>query len=451
MSRKNKTNTKLTKPSNAPKRVKNSKAIVPYKPKSNGKDIVVTRARQNLNLKQISQVAPFANNAKENARNAALMMLQPFRAYEMDMKSGLPFTRVPQAVVGLWSRSVTTVTEVAWTGTANTYGMNLQIFPWAQFLFKQAATIDSSGVTTLATTSSDPAYGFMLANASLATVGYQGVRIRNTTAVNSLQGETVIGRGQAKDVADSTYAQQRNRSTAYVHTNADPGVVCEMTYVGNMFNQMGAAGQVVDYEFVAPSASVGDDHLGSMFINTMSNSPQTFDVEVVTYYIFEPFGATSSFWSPSKYCVDLDEVDLKIDEALSKLPLYTSERTCFRDDGIVDSVLGDIATVFKGASIVYDWGRTAVNWIGDAFSSLFGTDLHRAVHAIMYNVPDQNFDEVVALIKRFEHKQDLIDYCLAHQTSSFGRPTQPRIFNEFVDLTPSRPQLPSNTPVLRRS
>lgn len=300
---------------------------------------------------------------------AAVGVLDPFAAFARQYKTGLPFSTESSPAFGFWTRTITRATELPF-GATTQVGINITVNPWNRPLFIVATSLDAAGVAITTTAGSDPQNAFILANFENLCVAYQGVRVRNLTAVMQQAGELCIGNLSNSDATTLNFNDVRASSTTITHANGDPGVIAQCAYVGNQNDQAANPLAVSDYRFSDSSLSQVDLDTRCVAIRTFGNAttPQIFEIEIVTYYLGTPFSIPSQIFAPVRFEVNPIIVNRLIDAAYTKSPQYSIPRNFIKDDGW--------DTVWTGVkAIVTDIGLgligSAASAIGSAFSSLF--------------------------------------------------------------------------------
>lgn len=336
-------------------------------------------------------------SSKALSEMAAVGVLDPFCAYAHQYKTGLPFSTQSNPAFGFWTRSVTRCTELQW-GTTATAGVNLTINPWNRPQFIVGTSLDASGIVVTVNSGSDPQNPFILANFENLCVAYQGVRVRNLTAVLSQSGELTIGNLSNRDATTLSFDQVRASATTITHANGDPGVLAQCAYVGNQNDQANNPLAVSDYRFSDTSFSVVDEDSRCISIRSMGTfaNPQIFEVEIVTYFLGTPFSIPSQIFAPVRYEVNPVYVNRLIDEAYVKAPQYSIPRNFIKDDGWdtlwtgVKAIVSDIGLGLIGS---------AASAIGSAFSSLFSEKkCHLGMKRILLMLPPDAYAPLKKLI-----------------------------------------------------
>lgn len=314
------------------------------------------------------------NNAaaihRDATRDSVTAYLQPFAAYQQRLQPGLPVVGDNQALYGFWTRNILQVTERPYaSGTAG--GCWVAVRPWLSDQIAEATSfLDGVGTPNTYGGYSDPFRTAAISNFEFMACAYQGVRVKNLTAVLNQAGECLVARTTYNDSFGLSFPAARQSGTAAVKSAADPGVMITLTYQGLSGMVPSAAGNIVDYGLMPPTALGYDPKSSTMLFRSQSSvsNPQTWEVEVVTCYLARPFANTSVFFAPTKHEVDMIKFDRLVDRAEAVRPEYSIARVAVKDDGDSPTIIADLETIWNGASAV---GRVATAaWSG--LSSLFG-------------------------------------------------------------------------------
>lgn len=353
-----------------------------------------------LQTTQVSNNRPLRGSsmpAKAQSEMAAVGVLDPFAAYAHQYKTGLPFSTQSSPAYGFWTRSIYRGQELQFGATPQA-GINFTINPWNRPQVVQGTVLDAAGISTTVVNNSDPQNAFILANFENLCVAYQGVRVRNLTAVLSQAGELCIGNLSNSDATTLSFNDVRASATTITHANGDPGVMAQCAYVGNQNDQSANPSAVSDYRFSDTSFSQVDLDARCITIRTFGTfaSPQVFELEVVTYYLGTPFSVPSQIFGPVRYEVNPIYVNRLIDEAYVKAPQYSIPRNFIKDDGWdtlwtgVKSIVSDIGLGLIG---------TAASAIGSAFSSLFAEKkCHLGLKRVLLMLPPEAYGSLKKLM-----------------------------------------------------
>jgi len=322
----------------------------------------------------VVMLRPSVADSHRDATNDSLTCyLQPFVAYEARLMGGLPIAAQAQSAYGFWTRNVQVVTDIPFTGTSNV-GTYLAIRPWLNGQIGITTAFDSLGLPTSQTSAQDPFYAAINVNFESVVVAYQGVRVKNMTKVLSQGGEALIGRIPVSDELKSYYIH-RSSGTSFVKSAADPGVLLTLSYEGQGGMTPVVAGNIIDYGWNLPSNGNLDPQSTEMIFRSQSasDSPQTWELEVVTYYLARPYASTSVFFAPSKHEVDMRKFDRAVDRSFGHAPEFSIERCALKDDGFADITASDLQSIWGGAKSFVKVATSA--WSG--LRSLFGLSAER--------------------------------------------------------------------------
>lgn len=334
---------------------------------------------------------------KDSTQESATAFLQPFFAYQERLMPGLPVPTNNQAVYGFWTRNVIQFTDVAY-GSGPNAGSWVGVSPWdINQVVVATAYADAIGTPNAYQGYNDPFYASCAANFESMACAYQGIRVKNLTPVLSQGGEALVARVPHGD-SISSYPIMRNSGTSFVKSAADPGVMLTLAFQGTASSIPAVAGSLVDYGFYPPSASTFDVQSTRLMFRSQcaATAVQTWEIEIVTYYLARPFSTTSVFFAPTKHEIDFSKFDRLVEKAESAAPQFGVMRTAIKDDGDDAPLLADLSTIWQGAKA---FGRVATQAWG-ALTSLFSLASHRRhLMAINMLLPDEmkEFSELCEL------------------------------------------------------
>lgn len=365
------------------------------------------------------RVASSSMGSTKESEMAAVGCLDPFAAFQRQYKTGLPFSSQTTPSFGFWSRFVTRTNEIAWTGgPGGEVGMAVQINPWCAPLIQVANSLDAGGAPLTVIAKNDPQAAFIQANFETVAVAYQGVRVRNLTPVLAQGGEMTIGLVSYQDGSTQKYDDINNCSTSITHSNGDPGVIAQMSYIGNGSDSTDSIAEVMDYKFCDPIIGSIDKSARTIVIRSVNTgSPAVsniYEIEIVTYYLGVSFAPNSQVFCPSRYDVTPAVVNRLLDAAYAKSPIYSVPRNFVKDDGwdtVWTGVKGIVADV--GLGLI----GSAASAIGSAFMSLFdGKQKHRGLQRILALMPPHAYADLKQLVN------DNADHAAAMKTLAAIRP-----------------------------
>lgn len=311
-------------------------------------------------------------------KESVTAFLQPFHAYQRRMAPGLPFSGQNMAAYGFWTRNVFTSTDVAFGATA-TYGSAFFVHPRNKGQIFIATALDLDGKPLGWSSADDVFHASITTNFESVVVGYQGMRVKNLTAVLNQSGESLVGLTPVVDSTGPSYHEIRSCGTVVVKSSADPGVMLEMSYKGAASITPVVAGTVCDYAWFNPSTAIADPASTCMQFRSAQSSaaPQTWEVELVTYYLARPFSASSAFFGPTRHEVNQNQFNRLVDASLSRAPDLSIARNCVKDDGIDATLVADVGMIWSGAKA---FGRVAsAAWTGLRSFFGLGVEQRRAV------------------------------------------------------------------------
>lgn len=354
--------------------------------------IRTTQASNNRMLK-----SPSVNGVKDSEK-AAVGILDPFAAFQRQYKTGLPFAPSTLPCFGFWTRQVTRSTELQFGASPTEAGAAFIVVPSCNPLVISATSMTAAGVMATTAATADQQYTFINANFESLAVGYQGVRVRNLTPVLNQGGEMVIGLSSYNDATINDFDQVRSASTTITHSNGDPGVIAQCSYIGNPNDNPRGPTLVSDYTFTDPGVSGVDPESRCIVFRSYGSqlNPQIFEIEIVTYYLGIPFSQTSQLLAPVRYDVTPAAVNRLLDAAFNKAPMFSIPRNFVKDDGW--------DTLWTGAkAIISDIGLgligSAASAIGSAFASLFDAKhRHRGMLRLCHMVPAIAWDDLKKLV-----------------------------------------------------
>jgi hypothetical protein len=251
------------------------------------------------------------------------------------------------------------------------------VTPSAYQLYQIAGVISATGVPSSFTNSSDSSFSQISSSFSEVVVAAQGVRVRNVTQMNNLQGELAIGRGTLTESANSTWSVFRGNSATYAKMNSDPGVILQAAYIGNPDTTPAVSTAAVDYNFDSP----GNGPDGSMTAIRIQDSVnassgvQEYEIEIVTHYVGRVL-ESNTMLRPSYHEVNPNTVASLIQNAFARTPEFSITRNCVRDDGREPSLREDMDSVAKGAMAAWRIGKRAVKAWANPMSILRASKNH---------------------------------------------------------------------------
>jgi len=363
-------------------------------------------------LSNAKQGRASASGQSKDSDAALIGVIEPFDAYQKGLKTGLPLTFNAAPIYGMWTRNVFVITETAW-GTSTTCGVRLGFYPNPNCIMAHCTPLTASDGTSTAgnyINHADSALGFLGANIDVLAGVYQGVRVRNITPVVSLGGESVIGMLAYTDAipvagvgSNLGYSYFRTASTSYAKSNSDPGVFMEMSWIGNADINVGQASAapaaVRDYSFITPTNVVVDyDARAIAFASSGSTTtPQTYEIEIVTYYACVPLGTTAGLFTPTRYEVSPERVIRGMDQAYARYGRYSMQRCAHKDDFDLVETLKTGAK-WVGNKLV----NGAVDWVADSILSLFAKRPKEALLRVLCGVPPEMYGVLRDHILQFE-------------------------------------------------
>lgn len=314
-------------------------------------------------------------------KDSVTAFLQPFEAYQRRLSPGLPVYGQNIATYGFWTRNVIVTTDVA-LGASASVGTQVRVVPRLGVQILAATVMDINGVPSAFQPYDDPFKASCIVNFDSVVCAYQGFRIKNLTAVLGQAGEALVSRTPDDDL-NSTYAVMRAGGNTFAKSAADPGVLLTLNFEGTSGQVPSVVGNIVDYGWHPPSQIQTDGQSTVMSFRSTAPSaqPQTWEVEVVTYYLARPFSTVAAFFTPIKREVDMTAFDRALDRALAKSPELSIARNALPDDGVSTTIMEDLSSIWGGVQAA---GRVAsAAWSG--LTSLFGLAEHRR-HAVILSM-----------------------------------------------------------------
>lgn len=370
------------------------------KKKHLGTMVAVARSDQKIRTTQASNTLALKSAKGEGVRDsekAAVGILDPFAAFQRQYKTGLPFATTTLPCFGFWTRHIVRATEIPF-GASPALGCAFVVVPSCNPNVFEANSLDPNGIPLTFTATPDPNFAFITANFETVAVGYQGVRVRNLTPVLNQGGEMVIGLTNYNDATLNPFTDIRSASTTITHSNGDPGVIAQCSYMGNPNDNARGPTLVADYRFTDPGVSGVDPESRCMVVRTLGSTSvaQVYEIEIVTYYLGVPFSNTSQIFAPVRYDVTPSVVNRMLDKAYSISPMLSIPRNFVKDDGW--------DTMWTGAkAIIADIGGgligAAASAIGSAFASLFDAKhRHRGMQRLINLCPSHAWDDFRKLV-----------------------------------------------------
>lgn len=372
----------------------------------------VIRVKQTHSNKSLAQSATIANaprsmpstESPKDTISAAQGILDPWHSYANAIKTGLPFQAVGSPVYGLWSRNIRNVIDIPYIGAAARSGTVVAVLPWCNPQMIVANALDAGGAMTSSYPVLDPQMAVLTGNFERITVAYQGLRVRNITPIISMAGESNIGDISYVGATNAIFETRRLSATGISHANSDPGVMLQNSFLGSSADSH-SSGAVYDYTFASPTASTIDNDLRCMVFSceTESATPQTWEVEVITYYVCTPFANNSSIFAPQRFDVYPHALNGLLDRAYSTIGRYSIARNMVKDDGLSEAWgLASAGIKAAGGSLI----KSAASWVGNAWDSLFGkNDLFPR---ILHLLPSEHYSAFRDLIMAHDTREDLL-------------------------------------------
>lgn len=314
-------------------------------------------------------------------KDSVTAFLQPFEAYQRRLSPGLPVYGQNIATYGFWTRNVIVTTDVA-LGASGSVGSQVLLVPRLGVQILTATAMDATGVPLTFQPYDDPFKSSCVVNFDSVVCAYQGFRVKNLTAVLAQAGEALVARTPADDT-NTSYAVMRAGGNTFAKSAADPGVLLTLNYEGTSGQIPTTAGNIVDYGWHPPSQVTNDGQSTVLSFRSTAPAaqPQTWEIEVVSYFLARPFSTVAAFFTPVKREVDMVAFDRALDRALSKTPELSIARNALPDDGMSSTIMEDLSSIWGGVQAA---GRVAsAAWSG--LTSLFGLAEHRR-HAVILSM-----------------------------------------------------------------
>lgn len=353
-------------------------------------------AKKNLRVQNELKPAPkSAGVAHTHAQSVitGLSVVDPFEAYQRGATPSLPFAAVNVPSVGFWTHNVYTFTDVLITTGAMAGGSYSQfiVAPSPTILVTKAVTfLDSTAGPNTFTYYSDPNSGSFNTNFDSMTVAVQGMRVRNLTANLYVAGEHFIY-ANAYGNNGSTYAGARSAKNVSV-AETQKSSVASLSYIGNP-RAAGLETSVCDYSFCSPNLALMSDELQCMtFRSYASNSsgipPQQWELEVVTYYVAQPFMDSSQLFDLKADPVDVNLVTDTMQNAYDRVPRFSHTATDL-DEYKADTLWGRFSGTVKKAGTL---GISALAGLATAsWESLWGRNKADAYLRVLMSIPPDQY------------------------------------------------------------
>jgi len=342
--------------------------------------------------------------ANSQTKMAAFTLLSPFESFADGIRPGCHIDTVGRATYKYATTLSLTLSSVQETaGTQHHVRFFVKPVAYEQLYQATAFSTANGGTPTAGAATSDPFYGNMGTSFHSQRVVYQAVRVRNITAVGSMGGESCIGRVVKEEADLLSYSNFRSALTRYVHSEADPGSVLQMTWEGTPDTAYvdGVSSRAKDYAFVDPGATC-DASVTCMLYYSSAPAAHTVDVEIVTFYEAVPFATSQFVFCPTRSEIDIEWVEATRDLAYGEIPLYSIGRSVLRDDGVADVIISDAKAVWGGVKAGVRLFKNVGSLVSSAWSGLFGANHRAAMLRLVDLVPPEHFQAIVSELA--EHK-----------------------------------------------
>jgi len=390
---------KITKPAKKHEKKELRKIVLSRHPKKHAPTIfrgVGARQRGPKNDLEVGKLrVPAIKSSNEQQLRAnsivtGLAVIDPFEAYERQVHPSLPFAALTVPSTGFWTRNVITISDVlVSTGAATGAYTMLIVAPSPQVLVTQASafTTGAAAPSGTWTTYGDTSSAAFVTNFHSMTVACQGMRVRNLTAALGLAGEHFVFPGSYGDNA-SAYALSRSNKLSSVAQN-EKGSVASLSYIGNP-RAAGIESSVCDYSFCSPGTSIMADELQCMYFRSFSDvaHPQLWEIEIVTYYMAQPYTGTNQLFDLRANPVEINIVTDTMQAAYNKVPRLSATATDM-DEYKADTVWGKFTGAIKNAGSL---GITALSTLAlNSWESLWKKDKADAYLRMLKMIPPEAY------------------------------------------------------------
>jgi len=338
------------------------------------------------------------------AQVTAACVADPLEAYRRGLQPSLPFSVDPAPLFGYWSRMVIPFTE-----TNSAYGVPhvescVTVTPSAYNTITVATGFNAStGAPNAFVSYSDVTLANQITNFSSVTVAVQGFRVRNVTMELYLGGENTVGTYSYIDRNTSYELARQNANSC--STAAAPGTYSQMNYIGNPRNS-GSGGNINDYTFINPSTTTFDPDMRCMYFRSFNGNAggqyNIYELEVVTYYLAQPYYTDNQLFRPVSRPIDASTVADSLSDIQAMAPRFAKETVVESNSGLgfLWDMTADACKVVAGAAV-----NMAADFALTTISSLWLSKPHVALARVLAQVPPEEYDRVARFFDEHKDKE----------------------------------------------
>lgn len=304
------------------------------------------------------------SNIDDETKVYSFSVLQPFRAFAMGLRPGIPDNSIAPTFK-FSSRSVFTLNPVA-NGT--TFSLRVIATPFGN-MANIYTTVYAAGVPLTYAAIDDPGYASWPTTLDyVRTVAY-GFRVRSTTALLNASGQCTGVQGEINNVKTTSTSVLNNMATAATFSLSSPSSVGQV--VRTPLN--GSVAQ--DLEYWLYSSSAGNATNCLVFdLTGCSALTNSYEFEVVKHYEARPISSSASLCPSSVSGGDPSQAAKILSKAINSDPV-TSQARSVKQDGEKDpSLSSDIDSVFGGVQSLLRLGTKVGSVVSGIGRFLFGKE-----------------------------------------------------------------------------
>lgn len=348
--------------------------IVVEKPKPRQKEKKAKAQKpkpRNPERKHMIQEQPIGYNAnpqfniadiEDETKVYAYSVLQPFRAFAMGLRPGVPDNSIAPTFK-FSTRSVFTLNPVA---NGATFSLRVLIYPFGN-MGVIYTSVYAAGVPTTYVAINDPGYASWPTTLDYVRTVSMGGRMRSTTALTSAAGQCTTVQGE--DVKFASTSLLNGMATAATFSLSSPssvGQIVRTPLVGSLSQ---------DLEYWAYNASADAASNALVFdLTGCSALTNSFEFEVVKHYEARPLAASASLCPSSVSGGDPSHAAKILSKAINKDPISSQARAVKQDGEADPSVASDVSTVFGGAQALLRLGSKVGSIVTGVGRWLFGKE-----------------------------------------------------------------------------
>lgn len=304
-------------------------------------------------------------NPESATQEYVFALLQTFEAEERGFRPGVPDISLRPTY--RWSSHATFTAATVLNAYTTTWDLLLYAIPaGVAHIYYSTAFSAASGKLTAATGYADASYSTWATNFDAVRMVACQFRVRNITAVTSQAGQAQQGANLFGNMTNYTFAQFSNSSESCTRTLASPGDVGVVTWVP-VFDQYTG-----DTEFIFPSTAAANTSTAAWTWIQTPVAGQQFSVEIITMWEALVIPNVQSIIEPTMLLNDPMEAQALLYKAFKNQPAYSLERTVIKDDGVVESTIADLRSIWGGVKSAIGLGKRVSSWISSGWNSMFG-------------------------------------------------------------------------------